>query len=235
MKKTFRLILVIVTIFGNSILAQNDPKWGLKFDSTQGHHVNIGAFHEDGVAYNKFFIEAWVYATGNSQYIYSAGYGGNHNILFGFTSCVNGKTYVTGNVFYYPENATQLPRDKWGNLVEFVKQPSYQLKQGNSKLVSNVVAATSFRSTDRVPCNKLVHVAAGYNGNFIGTWINGIPSSKIPYTGLREDFLYPFESVGYLGGSNHQNFNGYIHALRIFENQFPLLSGRPAIFPRKGF
>jgi hypothetical protein len=234
MKKSVQTLLLSFTILSNVLVAQTEQKWGLKFDSTQGHHVNIGAFHEDGVAYNKFFIEAWVYATGNSQYIYSAGYGGAHNILFGFASCVNGKSYVTGNIFYYPENATQLPGDKWGNLADFVKQPSYQIKQGNSRLVSNAMTATSFSSTDRVPCNKLVHVAAGYNGSFIGTWINGIPSSKIPYTGLRRT-LYPFESVGYIGGSNHSNYNGYIHALRIFENQFPLLSSDQPFFPEKIF
>lgn len=234
MKKIIHATLFCFVLICNLSVAQTTQKWGLKFDSTQGHHVNIGAFHEDGIAYNKFFIEAWVYATGNSQYIYSAGYGGAHNLLFGFTSCVNGKTTLTGNVYYYPENAVQIPKDKWGNIPDFAKQTTYQVKQGKSNLVSNIVSTTSFGSTDRVLCNKLVHVAAGHNGNFIGTWINGIPSGKVPYTGLRRT-LYPWESVGYIGGSNHSNYNGYIHALRIFENQFPLPSVDQPFFPEKVF
>lgn len=63
-------------------------------------NVSYGQFWTPGTNYNKFFVDAWIWAEGNAQYVVSAGYGGEHNILFGVDGCsADNTTRITGVVW----------------------------------------------------------------------------------------------------------------------------------------
>ena len=72
----------------------------LLFDRTYHQHVNHGYFWDRGVAApGTFFYEAWVSPTTGAEYIISDGYGGAHNLLWGFAGLSGGYGTVTGNVY----------------------------------------------------------------------------------------------------------------------------------------
>lgn len=72
----------------------------LRFDSTKAHHVDHGAFWLPGVDYSTFYWDMLVcpWMASGTGYIISAGYGGAHNLLLGFTAS-GGKFAVTGNIW----------------------------------------------------------------------------------------------------------------------------------------
>lgn len=83
---------------------------------------------------------------------------------------------------------------------------------------------TNFVTTERIRDNEWAYVAAFYNGTKIGVCINGVPSSLTSYTGARET-ENGYEGVLFVGGSDHNNFNGRIAGVRIFEGtELPIVN-----------
>lgn len=70
----------------------------LEFDSTKNHHVNTGVRWLPNTDYFSCFYEAWVWVqdSGNAAYVFSDGYGGAHNLLFG-VSVSGGRVSLSGN------------------------------------------------------------------------------------------------------------------------------------------
>lgn len=73
--------------------------WSVYFDRTYHQHVNCGAFWNSAVpAAAEFMWEAWLSPTTGAEYFISDGYGGAHNLLWGFDGFAGGKGRVIGNV-----------------------------------------------------------------------------------------------------------------------------------------
>ena len=73
-------------------------KYCLAFSSGNNHHVKAGPFWLSGVAYTKCFVDLWAKVGDTlAGYVISAGYGGVHNILFGFDTST-GRVKMTGNM-----------------------------------------------------------------------------------------------------------------------------------------
>lgn len=72
----------------------------LRFDATKIHHVDHGAFWLPGVSYSTFYWDTLVrpWMADGTGYIISAGYGGAHNLLLGFSASA-GKFAITGNIW----------------------------------------------------------------------------------------------------------------------------------------
>lgn len=81
---------------------------------------------------------------------------------------------------------------------------------------ADTATLTSFLTTEKIRDNEWAYIAAFYNGAKLGICINGVPSSLTTYTGARETDN-GFEGVLFVGGSDHNNFNGRIGGIRIFE------------------
>lgn len=71
----------------------------LSFTAVNQSHVNHGCFWEPNVKYYTFFADALIRPTGSGYGPLSAGYGGNHDLLWGVTGdATNGYT-ITGNIY----------------------------------------------------------------------------------------------------------------------------------------
>lgn len=109
------------TVASDSIMAQVST--ALRFDSTKNHHVDHGAFWNVGDDYTTCYWDMLVRPTeaSNAGYVISAGYGGSHNLLFGFdataTHCgVTGNMYIDGVLtsFATPQN---IPLGSWNHVA----------------------------------------------------------------------------------------------------------------------
>lgn len=81
-------------------------------------------------------------------------------------------------------------------------------------------AGVSYSSITKIRHNEWAHVAVWSANGLLGVSINGVPDIVVPWTGVRRTpNLY--EVLGFMGGSDHQNFSGKIKALRLFENELP--------------
>ena len=82
--------------------------------------------------------------------------------------------------------------------------------------------ATDFGTPETVPVNQWCHIAVGWDGQKIVTFINGVPSGIVPYTGQRSTSPGSGAGVLFVGGSDHSNFNGKIARIRGFEGALPM-------------
>lgn len=137
--------------------------------------------------YGQFLWEVWAMPAGfnGPGYLLSAGFGGNHVLLFGLTGGA-GPFKLTGNI--------------WNGAV-----------------------ITSFGSDESIELNEWAHLAVGWDGVNIMTYIDGVPVGKTPFTGpFRVSAGAPVENNMYIGGSDHLNSNAHIAQVRGFEVSNPL-------------
>jgi hypothetical protein len=92
--------------------------------------------------------------------------------------------------------------------------------------VWNGTTAVDFGSDDGPAPFEWGHVAVGWDGNYLYTYYNGVPVGLKPFSGPR----MPAGSDNgggrlYIGGSDHNNFNGRIEQVRGFENVNPRDNG----------
>jgi hypothetical protein len=161
-------------------------QWALHCDLTYHQHVNHGYFWDRTAEFGKFLYEAWVSPETGAEYLISDGYGGAHNLLWGFGGFSSGYGSMTGNI------------------------------------TLDAVAA-SFSSIDGIYAGDWHHVAVGWDGNYIYTWVDGVISKRVAATGVRKTSGDISEGGLFIGGSNHSNYAGYIRMIRGIEGYFPLL------------
>jgi hypothetical protein len=94
---------------------------------------------------------------------------------------------------------------------------------------------TSFATDETVPVNQWCHIAVGWDGQRIVSFIDGIPSSIVPFSGQRKTLLGSGAGVLFIGGSDHSNFNGKIARVRGFEGVLPVDSLLDSFTPEKYF
>jgi Concanavalin A-like lectin/glucanases superfamily len=99
----------------------------------------------------------------------------------------------------------------------------------------NTSIATSFGTEETVPANQWCHIAVGWDGQQIVTFIDGVPSSITPYSGRRKTTPGGGAGVLFIGGSDHSNFNGKIARVRGFEGVLPMDSLLNSFIPEKYF
>ncbi len=76
----------------------SSAEWCLDFEEGSGQHVNHGKFHKQSPTdYGACAYQAWVKAGAGSAYVFSTGYGGHHEMLFGF-GAVGATLSLFGNV-----------------------------------------------------------------------------------------------------------------------------------------
>jgi hypothetical protein len=93
----------------------------------------------------------------------------------------------------------------------------------------------SFGSDETVPVNQWCHIAVGWDGNNIVSFIDGVPSSVISYSGQRSTPIGGGSGILFVGGSDHSNFNGKIARVRGFEGVLPMDSLLNSFTPEKYF
>jgi hypothetical protein len=193
--------LILLLILANIIFSQTNPiqDGSLEFDQTQGHHVNHGFFWKPGVNYGVFFWEAWVKPYNDAQYVISDGYGGSHNLLFGFSGG-SGEVALAGNFWNTSTNS-----------------------------------GISFGTDETVRVNQWSHIAVGWDGAKIVTYLNGVPSGIVLYSGERSTIVGSGAGVLFIGGSDHSNFNGKIARVRGFEGVLPVETLLGAFHPETYF
>ncbi len=161
----------------------------------------------------------------------------NHGI-FWKTGVNYGSFFWEAWVKPYP-NAQYIISDGYGGahtlLFGFVGGTSRLPLAGN--IWSNATnSAISFGTDESVPVNEWCHVAVGWDGANIVTYINGIPSGIVPYSGQRSTSPSSGGAgVLFIGGSNHSNFNGKIARVRGFEGNIPMETLLASFTPEKYF
>ncbi|MGI9164774.1 MAG: LamG-like jellyroll fold domain-containing protein [Pyrinomonadaceae bacterium] len=92
-------------------------------------------------------------------------------------------------------------------------------------LYGNVFDGTdsiTFASDDGPAAGEWGHFAVGWDGSYITTYFNGVPSGRTAFSGPRRT---PGRNYGsghlFIGGSTHNNFIGRISQVRGYENRNP--------------
>lgn len=169
-------------------------------------HINHGKFWPTTTSLGPCYWEAIVMPRDSgSRYIVSDGYGGAHAVLFGFNSLGAG----TLNKIYFS---------------------SYD----GTVLMNNVVV----NSEDGLMPNEWGHVAAAYDGTYLYVYVNGVLSGKKAFgAGARHSLPYLGSGGGhlYIGGSNHNMFNGRLAMVRGWEGANPLVSVHSSFLPETIF
>lgn len=93
----------------------------------------------------------------------------------------------------------------------------------------------SFSANDSFATDEWHHVAVGWDGTNIITYIDGVPSKLTAFSGTRSSGNGASDGVLYVGGSTHSNYSGQIRNLRGFENIMPLSSPYSVFRPDKDF
>lgn len=198
MKFIFIILMLVSTSYGQYVLS---------FDGTKAQHVNHGEFWALWTPENKapleseFAWEAWVKIapTMTQGYVISAGYGGAHAILLGFTNDGLSHYRMIGN-FETLTGATCASQ-----------------------------AAVSFGSDYVFDSNVWYHIAISSKNNVLKGYKNGTEVLSQTWSGTRiaSDCNSYDTSAGtlYIGGSNHINFTGSIGAVRGWEGFTPYNNG----------
>lgn len=88
--------------------------------------------------------------------------------------------------------------------------------------VWNGTTSIQFGSDEGPAANEWGHLSVGWDGNFIITYFDGVPVGLTPFTGPR---MPGGDDNGagklFIGGSDHNNFQGRIAQVRGFENSNP--------------
>jgi len=145
---------------GGSSNLTGRERYALRFPGYSGSNVYTGQFYPVGVPFYNCFYEWWV-RVDSSGYVWSDGYGGSHDMLFGFTA---GDTTVqiSGNMF---DEYTGQSFGSWDNM-----------KRGTVHHVSVAFTGTYIITwIDGVPTQRLARTAkrqnvpsSGCGGGYLG-------------------------------------------------------------------
>ncbi len=80
--------------------------------------------------------------------------------------------------------------------------------------------------------NQVYHVVYGYDGTKLYTFIDGICAGIKPYTAARTSNSNS-TGVSYIGGSDHNNYSGWIFWVRFYETVLPLTNLNYCFRPEK--
>lgn len=131
-------------------------------------------------------------------------------------------------------NAEYIISDGYGGqhslLWGFSGGTSKTLMTGN---VYNGSTTISFGSYDSITLNTDHHVAVGYDGSNIVTYLDGVPCGITAFTGYRKTSDGSNGAL-FVGGSDHSNYNGYIYRIRGFEFGLPIENGK-IFYPERVF
>ena len=170
-----------------------DPGYVLEFDGSP-KTVFSGYFWDPYVNLGHFFWEFWAMPGNNAgaTYMVSDGYGGAHALLFGVASF---NSYESGRYILL------------GNIFDGVLDISH---------------VTYFGSDQGPAPGEWAHMAVGWDGRNIITYLNGVPVGKTAFAGPRQT-PGPGQGGSWLliGGSDHSNFDGRIAQVRGYENSNP--------------
>lgn len=75
----------------------------------------------------------------------------------------------------------------------------------------------SLSGQDTIPTNTVHNIAFAYDGAYITTFVDGVPSKRTAYTGFRNCTNSPADVDLFIGGSDHSRFDGIIYKARGFE------------------
>lgn len=175
-------------------LSLANQQYALRFDAVKGHHVNHGPFWLPGELYTSFYWDALVSPTlaSGTGYMISAGYGGAHNLLLGFT-CSGGTFAVTGNIWDGAStvsfNSTgKFALNKWHHIAV-----QWDLTEITVYVNGVAEAKTAYVDTDRsTPANTdSVFFVGGSDHNMMSmdlAWIRGfegtlpgVPANLVPF------------------------------------------------------
>jgi hypothetical protein len=81
----------------------------------------------------------------------------------------------------------------------------------------NGVNVVGLQGQDTILSKKLIHLSVVYDGIWVTTFINGVPSKRVAYTGYRSTQSDPADIGWFLGGSDHSKFRGWILMFRAYE------------------
>lgn len=103
---------------------------------------------------------------------------------------------------------------------------------GRYQLIGNILNNITFQNyfgSDQGPTpGEWGHFAVGWDGQYIITYLNGVPVGKTPFSGPR---LSPGPGGGggrlLIGGSDHSNFEGRIAQVRGYEDRNPREASGP--------
>jgi hypothetical protein len=146
--------------------------YSLYFDETYHQHVNHGYFWNRGAAApGTFFYEAWVSPKTGAEYVISDGYGGAHNLLWGFNGFGTGKGTVSGNVAIAGAPVGFSSQDfiyegDWHHIA--VNWDGTNLRTYTDGVLSKVVSLSGVRQTLGNPSEGVMFVAGSDHSNYHG-------------------------------------------------------------------
>lgn len=140
---------------GGLYVNQEQGNYALRFDPTKAHHVDHGYYWVANTSYQNFYYEAWTKPLTGAEYIISAGYGGWHDLLWGFNGCPGGICTITGNIAGNAGSGGADPARSYNCTIEPTRAGDWH------------------------------HHAVAYDGNNIWTFLDGVPCSRTSKTTAR--------------------------------------------------
>lgn len=169
--------------------------WALRFSHSESKgNVWAESVYPINTNFKKCLYEFWVAPDDSAEYVISTGYGGSHEILFGFGGGTSGKLMFAGNMYY------------------------------------NGSPVVTLNGQDTVLRNTVHIIAVAYDGTWVTTFLDGVPSKRVAYTGYRNGTTNPADIDLFIGGSDHSKFDGLIFKARgfeTFENDIPISTTSP--------
>lgn len=170
----------------------------LKFLASNAHHIKSGLFYTPNTDYNDSpcLVEAWCKTDPNTGgYIFPAGFGGNHIMLWGVNADANGFQSISGN----------FKRDSNGN--------DYS---------SRDAAAPGWCHMASLYCPPL-YLGNWQTEPRVYSYVNGVMSSYVDLVNPRENLDGGAGSATFgVGGTDHSGYSGLLEQVRIFEGKSPI-------------
>lgn len=180
----------------------------LHFDATKKHHVNCGQIYKSNVSYNpNFFHEALMAA----EYSLNNGYWFSDGYGAAHGGGLHGLADIGGGQY-------RLTGNIWNGVVSNPDHTTGDYLYYGKAQIYNVVF--------------------GYNGTHLYIFVDGVCAGIKAYTAVRLSSAATANPTGasYIGGSEHNNYSGWIFWVRFFETALPVatLDGcfRPELLPR---
>jgi hypothetical protein len=167
-----RITVADLTDHINNSAAQELTQYSLYFDETYHQHVNHGYFWNRGAAAPGLFLyEAWVSPKTGAEYVISDGFGGAHNLLWGFNGFGGGKGTVSGNVAIAGAPVGFSSQDfiyegDWHHIA--VNWDGTNLRTYTDGVLSKVVPLSGVRQTLGNPSEGVLFVAGSDHSNYHG-------------------------------------------------------------------
>lgn len=170
---------------------KQSPVYALRFDHSKSHNVYVGKFWNTNEVYGEFFFDALVKPEATAEYVFSAGYGGWHNLLFGFS----GNT-LSGNISNATGTGSFLTISSGVDTINFGEWYHIAVGYYNGYVTVYI---------NGVPCRKFAKADGrnSLNGFEVDGYIGGSDHSNfhglIRYVRLFDDgqeFLQPNNAIG---------------------------------------